>query len=88
MRKAWEAEKESEELAASVLLSEWRPVAGYCVRRDEDVERQHAGFKAPQLLLCPIFSTTLRFISLIYSRTYCRLNHTSFESVFEPSVNS
>lgn len=28
---------------SNVLLAVWRPVAGYCVRRDEDVERQCDG---------------------------------------------
>lgn len=36
---------------SNVLPAVWRPVAGYCVRRDEDVERQCDGFKAWQQLL-------------------------------------
>lgn len=36
---------------SNVLLAVWRPVAAYCVRRDEDVERQRDGFKAWQRLL-------------------------------------
>lgn len=50
---------ESEELAALSWLAgdPWRDtVSG----RDEDIERQCAGFKAWQLILCPVFSTTLR----------------------------
>lgn len=50
MRKAQEEGRESEVAGSNVLLTGWRPVAGYCVRRDEDVERQCAGFKAWQLL--------------------------------------
>lgn len=53
VRKAQEGGRESEELAAAFS---WRPVAGCCGRRDEDVERQRDGFKAWQQLRG--FSTT------------------------------
>lgn len=51
VRKAQEGGRESVELAAMFSWAVWRPVAAYCVRRDEDVERQRDGFKAWQRLL-------------------------------------
>lgn len=58
---------------SNVLLAVWRPVAGYCVRRDEDVERQRDGFKAWQQLLG--FSTAvMRSLGFLIFITQGRLN--------------